>query len=222
IGYRGQYRYVKEPDIFRLECRAVKKVRDEFGLKNVWVMVPFVSTVEVFREVKRIMKEEGLDREKDPDFKLWIMVEVPSSVFLIDKFCEEGIDGVSFGTNDLTMLVLGVDRNDAAVQELYDERNLAVLRAIAYTIKICEKYGVTTSICGQAPSVYPDYLEFLVRMGATSISVNPDAVKRTREMVARIEQKIMMEKALNVKPRIKIGKSFLEEVAFWKLIDDEA
>jgi len=220
IGYRGQYRYVKEPDIFRLECRAVKKVRDEFGLKNVWVMIPFVSTVEVFREVKKIMKEEGLDRESDPEFKLWIMVEVPSSVFLIDKFCEEGIDGVSFGTNDLTMLVLGVDRNDAAVQELYDERNLAVLRAIAYTIKICEKYGVTTSICGQAPSVYQDYLEFLVRMGATSISVNPDAVRRTREMVARIEQKIMMEKALNIKPRIKIGRSFLEEVEFWRLVDN--
>lgn len=220
IGYRGQFRYVKEPDIFRLECRAVKKVRDEYGLKNVWVMVPFVNTVEIFREVKRIMKEEGLDREKDPDFKLWIMVEVPSSVFLIDKFCEEGIDGISFGTNDLTMLVLGVDRNDASVQEIYDERNLAVLRAIAYTIKICRKYGVTTSVCGQAPSVYPDYLEFLVRLGATSISVNPDAVKRTREMVARIEQQILLERALGIKPRVRIGKYFLDEVEFWKLAND--
>ncbi len=220
IGYRGQYRYVKEPDIFRLECKAIRKVRDEFGLKNVWVMLPFVRDIEIFRRVKEIMKQEGLDPEKDPDFKLWIMVEVPSSVLLIDKFCEEGINGVSFGTNDLTMLILGVDRNDASVQEIYDERNLAVLRAIAYTIKICKKYGVTTSICGQAPSVYPDYLEFLVRMGATSISVNPDAVQRTREMVARIEQKILMEKALGVKTRIKVGKNFIEEVEFWKKVDD--
>nr|HDO80171.1 phosphoenolpyruvate synthase [Candidatus Bathyarchaeota archaeon] len=220
IGYRGQYRYVKEPDIFRLECKAIRKVRDEFGLKNVWVMLPFVRDIEIFRKVKEIMKQEGLDPEKDPDFKLWIMVEVPSSVLLIDKFCEEGINGVSFGTNDLTMLILGVDRNDASVQEIYDERNLAVLRAIAYTIKICKKYGVTTSICGQAPSVYPDYLEFLVRMGATSISVNPDAVQRTREMVARIEQKILMEKALGVKTRIKVGKNFIEEVEFWKKVDD--
>ncbi|MEM1518418.1 MAG: phosphoenolpyruvate synthase, partial [Nitrososphaerota archaeon] len=124
IGYRGAFRYIKEPDIFRLECRAIKKVREEYGLKNVWVMVPFVRRVEEFIEAKRIMEEEGL--RKGPDFKVWIMVEVPSTVLLIDKFIEAGIDGVSFGTNDLTMLILGIDRDDAAVQEIYDERNLAV------------------------------------------------------------------------------------------------
>ncbi|MEM2374394.1 MAG: phosphoenolpyruvate synthase, partial [Thermoproteota archaeon] len=122
IGYRGAFRYIKEPDIFRLECRAIKKVREEYGLKNVWVMVPFVRRVEEFIEAKRIMEEEGL--RKGPDFKVWIMVEVPSTVLLIDKFIEAGIDGVSFGTNDLTMLILGIDRDDAAVQEIYDERNL--------------------------------------------------------------------------------------------------
>jgi len=219
IGYRGQFRYIKEPDVFRLECRAIKKVRDEFGLKNLWVMLPFVQSVEVFRKTKQIMKEEGLDPEVDPDFQIWIMVEVPSSVLLIDKFCQEGINGVSFGTNDLTMLILGVDRNDASVQELYDERNLAVLRAIAYTIKICKKYGVTTSICGQAPSVYPDYLEFLVRLGATSISVNPDTVLFSRHMVAKIERKLLLENVTGPS-RIRVGKSFMDEVEFWKLLQD--
>ncbi|MHA1594813.1 MAG: phosphoenolpyruvate synthase [Candidatus Baldrarchaeia archaeon] len=220
IGYRGAYRYIREPDIFRLELRAIKKVRDEYGLKNVWVMVPFVRTVEELREIKRIMKEEGLDPDEDPDFKLWIMVEVPSTVFLIDKFIEEGIDGVSFGTNDLTQLILGIDRNDASVQEIYDERNLAVLRALAYVIKVCKRYGVTTSICGQAPSQYMDYLEFLVRMGVTSISVNPDAVQEARRLVAMIEQRILTEKVTG-KYRVKVGKYHLDEVEFWKLMDDE-
>ncbi|MEM3488522.1 MAG: phosphoenolpyruvate synthase, partial [Nitrososphaerota archaeon] len=140
IGYRGAFRYIKEPDIFRLECRAIKKVREEYGLKNVWVMVPFVRRVEEFIEATRIMEEEGL--RKGPDFKVWIMVEVPSTVLLIDKFIEAGIDGVSFGTNDLTMLILGIDRDDAAVQEIYDERNLAVKRAISHVIRICRKHGV--------------------------------------------------------------------------------
>ncbi|RLG06689.1 MAG: phosphoenolpyruvate synthase, partial [Thaumarchaeota archaeon] len=119
IGYRGAFRYIKEPDIFRLECRAIRKVREEYGLKNVWVMVPFVRRVEEFVQAKKIMEEEGL--KQGPDFKVWIMVEVPSTVLLIDKFIEAGIDGVSFGTNDLTMLILGIDRDDAAVQEIYDE-----------------------------------------------------------------------------------------------------
>ncbi|MHA1722903.1 MAG: phosphoenolpyruvate synthase [Candidatus Baldrarchaeia archaeon] len=220
IGYRGCYRYIKEPEIFRLELRAIRKVRDEYGLKNVWLMIPFVRTLEEFEEAKKIIKEEGLDPEKDPDFKLWIMVEVPSTVFLIEEFCKSGIQGVSFGTNDLTMLILGIDRNDAAVQELYDERNLAVLRALAYVIKICKKYGVTTSICGQAPSVYPDYLEFLVRMGATSISVNPDAVIEARRMVAMIEQRILMEKVTG-KYRKRVGKNFMDEVEFWKFVPED-
>ncbi|WXG40690.1 MAG: phosphoenolpyruvate synthase [Candidatus Freyarchaeum deiterrae] len=219
IGYRGQFRYIKEPDVFRLECRAIKKVREEFGLRNLWVMLPFVQSVDVFRKVKQIMKEEGLDPGVDPDFQIWIMVEVPSCVLLIDKFCQEGINGVSFGTNDLTMLILGVDRNDASVQEIYDERNLAVLRAIAFTIKICKKYGVTTSICGQAPSVYPDYLEFLVRLGANSISVNPDTVLFSRRMVDKIERKLLLENVTGPS-RIRVGKSFMDDVEFWKLIED--
>jgi len=191
IGYRGCFRYVKEPDVFRLECQAIKKVRNEYGLKNVWVMLPFVRTVEEFSNAKRIMDEEELRRT--PDFKLWIMVEVPSTCFLADKFTEAGIDGISFGTNDLTMLILGIDRDDASIQEIYDERNLAVLRAMSYVIRVCRENNVTVSVCGQAPSNYPEIVEFLVREGATSMSVNPDKVIETRMMVASIERKVLLE-----------------------------
>ena len=220
IGYRGEYRYTKEDDIFRLELKAIRQAREKMGFTNIWVMVPFVRTLDVFRKTVNIMKEEGLDHRTDNSFQLWIMVEVPSAVFMIDEFCKEGIDGVSFGTNDLTMLVLGVDRNDASVQELYDERNLGVLRAIAYTMTVCRKYGVTTSICGQAPSVYPDYLEFMIRCGATSISVNPDTVVSSRKSVAVVEQKIQMEKALGMVTKPKIAKIPLEEVFFWRHVEE--
>lgn len=220
IGFRGEYRYAVEDDLFRLELRAIAHARKTMGFTNVWVMVPFVRTLEVFRETVRIMREEGLDNRTDPDFKLWIMVEVPSACFMIDEFCRVGIDGVSFGTNDLTMLVLGVDRNDTSVQAIYDERNLAVLRAIAYTIRICRKHGVTTSICGQAPSVYPDYLEFMIRCGSTSISVNPDTVVASRKMVAAVEKKIQLEKALGLTPHPRIAKIPMEQVEFWKLVEE--
>jgi pyruvate,water dikinase len=220
IGFRGEYRYAVEDDLFRLELGAVKHARKTMGFTNVWVMVPFVRTIEVFRKTVQIMREEGLDNRTEPDFKLWIMVEVPSACFMIDEFCREGIDGVSFGTNDLTMLVLGVDRNDTSVQEIYDERNLAVLRAIAYTIRICRKHGVTTSICGQAPSVYPDYLEFMIRCGSTSISVNPDTVVASRKMVAAVENKVQLEKALGLTPHPRIAKIPMEQVEFWKLVEE--
>src|SRR3989454_833911 len=191
LGYRGCFRYVKEPDIFRLECRAIKKVREEYKLTNVHVMLPFVRTLEDFRNARKILEEEGLKR--GPDFKLWIMVEVPATVLLIDKFVDEGIDGISFGTNDLTMLILGIDRDDASIQEIYDERNLAVLRAMSHVIRVCNEKGVTTSICGQAPSNYPEVVEFLVREGAISMSVNPDKVIETKLLVAAIEQKLILE-----------------------------
>ena len=208
IGYRGAFRYIKEPDIFRLECRAIRKVREEYGLKNVWVMIPFVRRVEEFKHCLKIMEEEGL--RKGPDFKVWIMVEVPSTVLLIDKFIEAGIDGVSFGTNDLTMLILGIDRDDASVQEIYDERNLAVLRALSHVIRICREHGVTTSICGQAPSNYPEIVEFLVKEGVTSLSVNPDKVMETRMLVASIERKVLLERLARVEEQGKAQKRFFQ------------
>jgi pyruvate,water dikinase len=118
------------------------------------------------------------------------------------------------------MLVLGVDRNDTSVQELYDERNLGVLRAIAYTIAVCKKHGVTTSICGQAPSVYPDYLEFMIRCGCTSISVLPDTVVASRRGVAMVEQKIQLEQALGIVCNPKIAKIPMEDVFFWRSMED--
>src|SRR5437667_394027 len=191
LGFRGAFRYVKEPDVFRLECRAIRKVREEFKLTNVHVMLPFVRTLEDFRNAKKITEEEGLKRS--PDFKLWIMCEVPATVLLIDKFVLEGIDGISFGTNDLTMLILGIGRDDASIQEIYDERNLAVLRAMSHVIRICSESGVTTSICGQPPSTYPEVAQLLVCQSGAGMSRNPDKVIETKQLVAGIEQKLIPE-----------------------------
>jgi pyruvate,water dikinase len=138
------------------------------------------------------------------------MVEVPSTVFLIDQFCEEGIDGISIGTNDLTQLTLGIDRDNATMAKGFDERNEAVIRALKMVITTCKKYGVTTSLCGQAPSVYPEFAEKLVEFGTTSMSVNPDAVARTRRIVASAERKIMLERLakltenMAIKPDLKL------------------
>lgn len=195
LGWRGAARYIDkrfEP-AFRLELKALKKVRDEMGLKNVWVMVPFCRTVEEIRRIVDIMKEEGLERGKD--FKVWLMCEIPSNVILVDKF-SEFVDGFSIGSNDLTQLILGVDRDSEILAPLFDERDEAVKRAIAYFIKKAHEYGKTVSICGQAPSVYPEFCEFLVRCGIDSISVNPDAIVSTRFNVAQIEKKIQLERAL--------------------------
>jgi len=195
IGWRGVSRYVSpeyEPG-FRLELRAIRKVREEYGLSNVWVMLPFVRTTWEVEKALRIMEEEGLKRSKD--FKVWIMAEVPSVIFLADKFSEL-VDGFSIGSNDLTQLILGADRDSAILGRLgyFDERDPAVMRAIAHLIEVAHAHGRTVSICGQAPSVYPEFTEFLVRHGIDSISVNPDVVIRTRRLVASIERKIMLER----------------------------
>ncbi|MEM4772818.1 MAG: PEP/pyruvate-binding domain-containing protein [Nanoarchaeales archaeon] len=191
LGWRGASRYISKEfeNAFRLECRAIKKVRDEYKLKNVWVMIPFVRTVEELEKVLKIMEEEGLKRSED--FKVWMMVEVPSNVFLVDKFSKY-VDGFSIGSNDLTQLILGVDRDSALLAKLgyFDERNEAVLRAIEYLIKEAHKNKVTVSICGQAPSVYPEFTEFLVKAGIDSISVNPDVVIKTKKLVYEVEKKV--------------------------------
>ncbi|MEM3454955.1 MAG: phosphoenolpyruvate synthase [Candidatus Micrarchaeia archaeon] len=202
MGYRGAMRYIKEPELFKMELKAIKKVREEFQLKNVWLMIPFVRRSEQIVKIKKIMEEEGLHQSKD--FKLWIMVEVPSTVFMIEEICQTGIDGISIGSNDLTQLILGVDRDNSSIASEFDERSTAVLRAIQYVIKVCRKYGVTTSICGQAPSVYPEIAEKLVEFGTTSISVNPDAIERTRKIVAAAEQKVLLERTRKILENIGI------------------
>lgn len=195
IGWRGVSRYIHPGYApgFRLEVRAIRKVREEYGLTNVWVMLPFVRTLWEVKEVLRIMEEEGLKRSKD--FKVWIMAEVPSVALLAEEFAEL-VDGFSIGSNDLTQLVLGADRDSNILAEMgyFDERDPAVLKAIRMIIRGAHKKGKTVSICGQAPSVYPEIVEFLVREGIDSISVNPDAVIATRRLVASVERKIMLER----------------------------
>ncbi|MBU0586403.1 phosphoenolpyruvate synthase [Candidatus Micrarchaeota archaeon] len=192
MGYRGAARYIEEPEIFKMELEAMKKVRDEYGMKNLWLMIPFVRRIGELRAIRDIMREMKMYRTRD--FKLWIMVEVPSTVLLIDQFCQEGIDGISIGSNDLTQLTLGIDRDNATLAKGFDERNEAVYRAIKHVVETCNQYGVTSSLCGQAPSVYPEFAEKLVEYGITSMSVNPDAVGRTRRIVASAEQKVILKR----------------------------
>ncbi len=192
MGYRGAYRYMSDPKVFELELETIKRIRNKFGLKNLWLMLPFVRNVHELVEVKKIIAASGLSRSSS--FKLWMMVEIPSNVILIDKFCEAGIDGVSIGSNDLTMLILGTDRDNTDVASEFDERNEAVTWAIERVIKTCHKYKVTTSICGQAPSDYPDLVENLVRWGITSMSVNADALDQVRQTVYQAEKKLVKNK----------------------------
>jgi phosphoenolpyruvate synthase/pyruvate phosphate dikinase len=196
LGWRGVSRYTS-PEFekaFRLECRAIKKVRDEFKLNNVWVMLPFVRTTWEVEKCLEIMKSEGL--KKSEDFKIWLMAEVPSIIFQADEFSKL-CDAFSIGSNDLTQLILGVDRDSAVLGKMgyFDERNPAVLRAINHLIKIAHQNNVTVSICGQAPSVYPEFTEFLIKSGIDSVSVNPDTVVQTVKLVADIEKKIKTEEA---------------------------
>ncbi len=197
IGWRGASRYVsgKFEKAFRLECRAIRKVREKYD--NVWVMIPFVRTQEEVIEILRIMEDEGLRRSST--FKVWIMAEVPSVVLLADEFAKLDIDGISIGSNDLTQLILGVDRDSEELAALgyFDERNEAVLRAIKHLIDVFHEHGKTVSICGQAPSVYDEFLEFLVAAGIDSISFNPDAVVEGRKKIWIAEQKLRFKKALN-------------------------
>jgi pyruvate,water dikinase len=185
LGYRGAYRYISDSAVFELELRAIKEVRQKF--KNLWLMIPFVHTPQELKEVKKLIVASGLMR--GPSFKLWLMVELPANVILLEDFIKVGIDGVSIGSNDLTMLILGIDRDNAELAQVFNEQDPAVLWALKRTIKTCQKYKITSSICGQAPSVYPDLVEKLVGWGITSISVNPDAIDRTRELVYEVEGK---------------------------------
>ena len=194
LGWRGASRYYdpKYIDAFKLELKAVKKVRNEFGLKNLNVMIPFIRTVPEAKKVTDIMTAAGLVRS--PDFKVYMMAEIPSNIILADQF-NQFIDGYSIGSNDLTMLLLGCDRNNDTVAELFDERNLAVKRAITHLIKMAHKDGKTVSICGQTPSEYPDFTEFLVQQGIDYVSVNPDMVKETKHNIAHFEQRIILDNA---------------------------
>ncbi len=184
IGYRGAGRYIKEPDIFALEIEAVRRVRAQHP--NLHVMIPFVRTVDELVHTKSLLEQYGLHRG-DNGFKLWMMAEVPSNVILLEEFINVGIDGVSIGSNDLTQLVLGVDRDSAILAEDFDERNEAVMRAIETIVTTSRRLGITCGICGQAPSFFPELTAKLVEWGITSVSVSPDVINRTRRIVHEVE-----------------------------------
>ena len=186
IGYRGAARYIHDVDVFRLEVEAIKRVRAEFP--NLWVMIPFVRTPEELAQVKALMESFGLKRSDD--FKLWMMAEVPSNVFLLDKFIDVGIDGISIGSNDLTQLTLGVDRDSSHFAKSYDERNEAVMKALEILVTGARRRDITVSICGQAPSDYPEITRKLVEWGATSMSINRDVIGKTRQLIATVEAEL--------------------------------
>ncbi|OPX57826.1 MAG: putative phosphoenolpyruvate synthase [Methanomassiliicoccales archaeon PtaB.Bin134] len=194
IGWRGCSRYVSESyrDAFLAELKAIKRARDEMGLTNVWMMLPFVRTVEEVVKIERMMNEVGLYRGND--FKLYLMAEVPVIVFMAEEFAEH-CDGFSIGSNDLTQLTMGADRDSDMLGRMgyFDERNTAIKRAIAHLIKHAHNKGVPVGICGQAPSVYPEFCEFLVRAGIDSISLNADTVLKTISYVAAAEQRMVLE-----------------------------
>lgn len=190
IGFRGIMRYIGDPQVFKLELEAIKEVRRHY--KNLHLMLPFVRTPEELIKVKEIISEVGLYRTGS--FHLWIMVEVPSAVILLDKLIGAGIDGVSIGSNDLTQLILGIDRDNQKIAGEFDERNEAVQWALEKVIKTCNEHGITSSICGQAPSDYPELVKKLVEWGATSMSVDPDVIEKTREIIAKAEYDLIRSK----------------------------
>ncbi len=194
LGWRGCSRYISEwyEKAFRLECQAIRKCRKEWGLKNVWVMLPVVRTVWEAKKVLEIIREEGLERSKD--FKVWFMAETPSIAILADEFSKL-CDGFSIGSNDMTQGILMIDRDSERLGQMgyFDERDPAVQRILSHLIRVAHENDVTVSICGEGPSNLPDFAEFLVRAGIDSISVNNDAVIATKRLVASIERKIMLE-----------------------------
>jgi pyruvate,water dikinase len=179
IGFRGASRYYnpRYQAGFMLECFAMKKVREEMGLKNLKLMIPFCRTVEEGRRVQAEMEKHGLKRGED-GLEIYVMCEIPSNVILAGEFAEI-FDGFSNGSNDLTQLILGVDRDSEIVAHIFDERNAAVKTMIAQVIAACRAKGRKIGICGQAPSDYPEFAQFLVEQGIDSISLNPDTVLKT-------------------------------------------
>jgi pyruvate,water dikinase len=216
LGWRGCSRYISkwyEP-AFRLECQAIKKCRTEWGLKNVYVMLPMVRTLWEAKKCLQILKEEGLERNRD--FKIWFMAETPSIAIMADEFSKM-VDGFSIGSNDMTQGILMIDRDSERLGQMgyFDERDPAVKRIIAHLIKVAHENGCTVSICGEGPSNLPDFAEFLVRCGIDSISVNNDALVTTKNMVASVEQKIILER-LAEQAAIAAGKPLQKPKPDWE------
>jgi pyruvate, water dikinase len=187
IGWRGASRYYSEQYeyAFGMECKAIKRVREKMGLSNVTIMIPFCRTIEELKEVYKVMKKYGLERGKN-GLQVYLMAELPSNILMAEEFAEY-IDGFSIGSNDLTQLTLGLDRDSSLVAHIYDERNPAVKRSISNLIKIAKKTKTKVGICGQGPSDYPDFAQFLVEKGIDTISVTPDSMLKTIKAIHKIE-----------------------------------
>ena len=192
IGYRGALRYTREPDIFALEMKALRRVWDE-GQQNLHVMLPFVRSTRELRRCRELIVESGLFDLQG--FELWVMAEVPSVLFNLADYAALGVTGISVGSNDLTQLLLGADRDNEVLAETFDERDPAVTAYLRELIPRARELGLRSSICGQAPSVHPEYAELLVRAGIDAISVNVDVVDRTRSLVAAAEQRVLLDAA---------------------------
>jgi pyruvate,water dikinase len=199
IGFRGACRYYSPSFLpaFRLECQAIKKVRDDMGLKNLKVMIPFCRTVEEGKKVQSIMADNGLKRGQN-GLEIYVMAEIPSNIILADKFCQI-FDGFSIGSNDLTQLTLGIDRDSGgtlAVAGVANEKNEAVKELIRQLIKVAKKYRRKVGICGQGPSDFPDFAEFLVAEGIDSLSLNPDTVVSTTIAIVQKEKQLRRSKGI--------------------------
>lgn len=188
LGWRGASRYYSEGyrDGFALECRAIRRVREEIGLDNVVVMIPFCRTLEEADRVLDVMAEHGLEQGEN-GLRVYVMAEIPSNVVLAEQFAER-FDGFSIGSNDLTQLMLGVDRDSEILADLFDERNAAVTETISQLIQAAHAADTPVGICGQAPSDYPDFAAFLVEEGIDSISLNPDSVLQVIRHIAEAER----------------------------------
>lgn len=192
LGFRGASRYYHEryQEGFKLECEAIKTVRNAMGLTNLKVMIPFCRTIEEGQKVIEAMKANGLDRNLDPGLEIYVMAEIPSNVLLAEEFAEL-FDGFSIGSNDLTQLTLGIDRDSAIVSNLFDEQNDAVKQLIGSVIRKAKKSGAKIGLCGQAPSDFPEFAQFLVQQGIDSISFNPDALLKGIENIKQAEAKVL-------------------------------